>query len=73
MLTLIYKVPNKKVALLEFEKFKERWSEYPVAIKICVYCILKIPIHQIVIYKNKLENLDSVINDIGTSLILVFL
>lgn len=33
-LKLIYKAPNKKVALLEFEKFKERWSEYPGAIKI---------------------------------------
>ena len=33
-LKLIYKAPNKKAALLEFEKFKERWSEYPGAIKI---------------------------------------
>lgn len=33
-LKLIYKAPNKKVALLEFEKFKDRWSEYPGAIKI---------------------------------------
>jgi len=33
-LKLIYKAPNKKVALLEFEKFKEHWHEYPGAIKI---------------------------------------
>lgn len=33
-LKLIYQAPNKKVALLEFEKFKERWSDYPGAIKI---------------------------------------
>ncbi len=33
-LKLLYKASNKKVALLEFEKFKERWSEYPGAIKI---------------------------------------
>ena len=30
----LYKAPNKKVALLEFEKFKERWAEYPGAIKV---------------------------------------
>ena len=30
----IYQAPNKKVALLEFEKFKERWSEYPGAVKV---------------------------------------
>ena len=30
----IYQAPNKKVALLEFEKFKERWAEYPGAIKV---------------------------------------
>ncbi len=33
-LKLIYKAPNKKVALLEFEKFKEQWSEYPGAVKV---------------------------------------
>lgn len=33
-LKLLYKAPNKKVALLEFEKFKERWNEYPGAIKV---------------------------------------
>lgn len=33
-LKLLYKASNKKVALLEFEKFKERWAEYPGAIKI---------------------------------------
>ena len=33
-LKLIYQAPNKKVALLEFEKFKERWSEYPGAVKV---------------------------------------
>jgi len=33
-LKLIYKAPNKKVALLEFEKFKEQWSDYPGAIKV---------------------------------------
>lgn len=33
-LKLIYKAPNKKVALLEFEKFKERWSDYPGAIRV---------------------------------------
>jgi transposase-like protein len=33
-LKLIYKAPNKKVALLEFEKFKEQWSEYPGAIRV---------------------------------------
>lgn len=33
-LKLIYQAPNKKVALLEFEKFKERWAEYPGAIKV---------------------------------------
>lgn len=30
----IYQAPNKKVALLEFEKFKERWAEYPGAIRV---------------------------------------
>lgn len=30
----IYQAPNKKVALLEFEKFKERWAEYPGAVKV---------------------------------------
>lgn len=30
----IYQTPNKKVALLEFEKFKERWAEYPGAVKV---------------------------------------
>lgn len=34
-LKLIYQAPNKKVALLEFEKFKERWAEYPGAIRVC--------------------------------------
>jgi transposase-like protein len=33
-LKLIYKAPNKKVALLEFEKFKEQWSHYPGAIRV---------------------------------------
>lgn len=33
-LKLIYQAPNKKVALLEFEKFKERWAEYPGAIRV---------------------------------------
>ena len=33
-LRLIYKAPNKKAALLEFEKFKEAWKDYPGAIKI---------------------------------------
>ena len=33
-LKLIYKAPNKKVALLEFEKFKEAWKEYPGAVKV---------------------------------------
>ncbi|SFV03672.1 Transposase (or an inactivated derivative) [Butyrivibrio sp. INlla21] len=33
-LKLIYRAPNKKVALLEFEKFKERWHEYPGAVKV---------------------------------------
>lgn len=33
-LKLIYQAPNKKVALLEFEKFKERWVEYPGAIRV---------------------------------------
>lgn len=33
-LKLIYQAPNKKVALLEFEKFKERWAEYPGAVKV---------------------------------------
>lgn len=32
-LRLIYKAPNKKVALIEFEKFKEAWSkDYPCAV-----------------------------------------
>ena len=34
-LKLIYQAPNKKLALLEFEKFKERWAEYPGAIRVC--------------------------------------
>lgn len=33
-LKLIYKAPNKKVALLEFEKFKEAWKDYPGAVKV---------------------------------------
>lgn len=33
-LKLIYKAPNRKVAALEFEKFKEAWREYPSAIKV---------------------------------------
>lgn len=33
-LKLIYKAPNKKVALLELEKFKEAWKEYPGAVKV---------------------------------------
>lgn len=33
-LKLIYRAKNKKVALLEFEKFKERWAEYPGAVKV---------------------------------------
>ena len=33
-LKLIYQAPNKKVALLEFEKFKERWVEYSGAIRV---------------------------------------
>lgn len=33
-LKLIYKAPNKKVALLEFEKFKEQWADYPGAIRV---------------------------------------
>ena len=33
-LKLIYKAPNKKVALLEFEKFKERWCDYPGAVNV---------------------------------------
>ena len=33
-LKLLYQAPNKKVAMLEFEKFKERWSEYPGAVKV---------------------------------------
>lgn len=33
-LKLIYKAPNKKAALLEFEKFKEQWAEYPGAVKV---------------------------------------
>ena len=28
-LKLIYKAPNRKVALLEFEKFKEAWQPIP--------------------------------------------
>ncbi len=35
-LKLLYKAPNKKVALLEFEKFKEQWAEYPGAIRVWV-------------------------------------
>ena len=31
---LIYTAPNKKAALLEFEKFKEQWAEYPGAVKV---------------------------------------
>ncbi len=30
----IYQAANKKVALLEFEKFKERWADYPGAVKV---------------------------------------
>ena len=33
-LKLLYQAPNKKVALLELEKFRERWQEYPGAIKV---------------------------------------
>ncbi len=33
-LKLIYKAPNKKVALPEFEKFKECWVDYPGAIAV---------------------------------------
>ncbi len=34
-LKLIYKAPNKKVALIEFEKFKEAWgNDYPGAIAV---------------------------------------
>lgn len=33
-LKLVYKAPNKKVALIEFEKFKEAWSKYPGAISV---------------------------------------
>ena len=33
-LKLIYKAPNKKAAILEFEKFKEQWAEYPGAVKV---------------------------------------
>lgn len=33
-LKLLYKAPNKKVALLEFEKFKEAWADYPGAVKV---------------------------------------
>lgn len=33
-LKLIYKAPNRKVALLEFEKFKEAWKDYPGAVKV---------------------------------------
>ena len=34
-LRLIYKAPNKKVALIEFEKFKEAWkNEYPGAVSV---------------------------------------
>lgn len=33
-LKLLYQAPNKKVALLEFEKFKDRWVDYPGAVKV---------------------------------------
>lgn len=34
-LKLIYKAPNKKVVLIEFEKFKEAWAnEYPGAVAV---------------------------------------
>ena len=33
-LKLVYKAPNKKVALVEFEKFKEAWAKYPGAIAV---------------------------------------
>ena len=33
-LKLLYHAPNKKVALLEFEKFKDRWVDYPGAVKV---------------------------------------
>lgn len=34
-LKLIYKAPNKKVALIEFEKFKEAWNkDYPGAVSV---------------------------------------
>lgn len=34
-LRLIYKAPNKKMALIEFEKFKEAWSkDYPGAVSV---------------------------------------
>ena len=34
-LRLVYKAPNKKVALLEFEKFKDAWKEkYPGAVAV---------------------------------------
>lgn len=34
-LRLIYKAPNKKVVLIEFEKFKEAWSkDYPGAVSV---------------------------------------
>lgn len=33
-LKLIYKAPNRKVALLEFEKFKQAWKDYPGAVKV---------------------------------------
>lgn len=34
-LRLIYKAPNKKIALIEFEKFKEAWSsDYPGAVAV---------------------------------------
>lgn len=34
-LKLIYKAPNKKVALIEFEKFKEAWGkDYPGSVSV---------------------------------------
>lgn len=35
-LKLLYKASNKKVALLELEKFKERWAAYPGAVRVWV-------------------------------------
>ncbi len=35
-LKLLYKAPNKKVALLELEKFKERWKGHPGAVRVWV-------------------------------------